>query len=311
MPGACSSVFSQLVLEREVVVIDGGLATELERHGCVLVDPLWSAKVLLENPAAIVRVHRDYLAAGADVIATATYQATFAGLERRGLSFEAACELMLGAVGLAAEARELEGREDAAIAGSVGSYGAFLADGSEYTGDYDLSVEQLVAFHLPRLQLLAPVVDVIACETVPCLAEAEALAICLGELDTEAWVSFSCRSETEVAHGEPLTDCVAALSGTPQVVAIGVNCVSPHWARALVGVVRQATDRAVIAYPNSGEQYRGTWHGEPLPAEAFAELAVGWVEAGATIVGGCCRTTPLHIQSVLRAIASAGQAGRG
>lgn len=281
-----------------MVCLDGGLATELERHGCDLRDPLWSSKVLLEDRAVIERVHRDYLLAGADVIATATYQATSAGFAMHGLDARAGEQVMLDAVMLADRARVATGRSDAAVAGSLGSYGAFLADGSEYRGDYGLSVAELVAFHRPRVTLMAPVVDVVACETVPCLAEAQALAIVLAEIETPAWVSFSCRDEREVCHGEALEVCAAVLADVPSVLAIGVNCVSPRWVNGLARILADSSDKAVMAYPNSGEQYAGVWQGDAITPEAFATLAAGWVSAGVRIVGGCCRTTPAHIRAL-------------
>ncbi len=297
-----------LLRSRSVVLLDGGLASELERHGHDLRDPLWSAKLLLEDPAAIARVHRDYLGAGADIITTATYQATFAGLAARGLDARAAAERMRLAVRLGRDACAAAGRADALVAASVGSYGAFLADGSEYRGDYALDVDALVAFHLPRLEVLAPLADVIACETVPCLAEARALARCLSQLpdDVAAWVAFSCRDERAVCHGEPLAECVAALLEVPQLAAVGINCTAPAVTAALVARARAACAASrrppvVIAYPNSGERYDGSWHGAPTSVEAFAALAADWVAAGARIVGGCCRTGPEHI-AALRAL---------
>jgi homocysteine S-methyltransferase len=284
--------------EGSVAVLDGGLATELEARGCDLDDPLWSAKALIEQPEAIVAVHSDYLAAGADIITTATYQATFEGLARRGLDRDAARTLMTRAVELAERARNAERRDDAAIAVSIGSYGAFLADGSEYTGDYGLSVEELVAFHEPRLALLAPLGDVVACETIPCLDEAKALAICLRRVEAPAWVSFSCRDGASLCHGEPLRDAVRAVADVARVRAVGINCTPPRFARDLVAAACEVCDTPAIAYPNSGEHYDGAWGGDALSPEGFAELAETWVEAGARIVGGCCRTTPEHIRRI-------------
>jgi homocysteine S-methyltransferase len=298
-------VLSELSRDSEPVIIDGGLATQLESYGCDLRDSLWSATVLLSAPELIVRAHREFLDAGAQVIATATYQATFEGLSRRGFDAHAAQGIFERAVGLARQAREEASRTTAAIAGSIGSYGAFLADGSEYSGDYGLSVAELVAFHRPRLAVMAPLVDVIACETIPCLAEARALAICLAELETPAWVSFSCRDARRVAGGEPLAQCVEVLANVAGVVALGVNCVSPRLVPALARIVRNACDQAVIVYPNSGERYDGAWRGEPTSVADFAALARGWRDAGATIIGGCCRTSPAHIAAVARALRSA------
>jgi homocysteine S-methyltransferase len=284
---------TEIIDRRGIVLLDGGLATELERRGHDLDDPLWSARVLLDHPESIVDVHRDYLRAGADVITIATYQATFAGLARRGLHRDEATKLLATAVHLARRACEDADREDALVVASIGPYGAFLADGSEYRGDYGLSVDALVDFHGPRLDVLAPLCDAIACETIPCLAEAQALARLLPGLD--AWVSFSCRDERSVAHGEPLHECIDAL---PMVTAIGVNCVAPTITTALLREAARATDKPLVAYPNSGESYAGRWRGHGLPPDAFAALASEWSAAGARLIGGCCRTTPEHIRAL-------------
>ena len=139
-----------------MVVLDGALATELERRGCDLDDPLWSAKVLLEDPARIAEVHTDYFTAGADGVITATYQASVNGLMRRGLDRAAALALMGKAVRLAAAARDAfwtdagnrPGRSKPFVAASIGPYGAYLADGSGIPGR--LRIERNAAFGFPR-----------------------------------------------------------------------------------------------------------------------------------------------------------------
>src|SRR5579884_482415 len=188
-----------------LMILDGAMATELERRGCDLRDPLWSAKVLIEAPEMIKVVHAAYFAAGADCAITASYQATFQGFARRGLSEAEAADLMRLSVRLAVEARDefwadpanRAGRPRPLVAASIGPYGAYLADGSEYRGDYGLSEEELCAFHRPRLAMLASSgADLLACETIPCLEEALALAELLSELpEAGAWISLSCRDE--------------------------------------------------------------------------------------------------------------------
>ncbi len=155
--------FERFLGDGGVVILDGALATELEQRGANLNDALWSARILLEDPDLIRQVHYDYLVAGADVITTASYQATFEGFARRGLDHEQAAELMRLSVRLALEARDAfwaepanrAGRVRPLVAASVGPYGAYLADGSEYRGDYGLSVAELMDFHRPRMAVLA------------------------------------------------------------------------------------------------------------------------------------------------------------
>ncbi len=293
-----------------IILLDGALATELEQRGCDLRDPLWSAKVLLETPDLIRQVHLDYFLAGADGAITASYQATVAGFMRRGLSSTEAIALIQRSVRLAIEARDAfwadpanhAGRPRPFVAASVGPYGAFLADGSEYRGDYGLSEAALIEFHRPRLAaLLAAGADILACETLPCLAEAQALARLLAEFpDASAWISFSARDGAHTCHGERLADCAAWLDAYPQVAAVGVNCSAPRYIPDLVRAIRSATQKPIVVYPNSGEVYdaaRRDWRGSGSGA-TFAEQAREWYACGARIIGGCCRTTPDHIRAL-------------
>jgi homocysteine S-methyltransferase len=214
----CPNPLSPFFEAHDVVLLDGALATELERRGADLRDPLWSAKLLLENPAMIRQVHHDYYAAGADVATTASYQATIPGLMRRGLDRQQAAEMLRRSVILAQEARDdfwglasnRTNRLRPLVAASIGCYGAYLHDGSEYRGDYGLTVQQLIDWHRPRLEILADSgADLIACETIPCLAEGEALVKLLAEFpQTFAWLSFSCRDEFRLCHGEWFADAM-------------------------------------------------------------------------------------------------------
>ncbi len=290
----------------EVLILDGGLATELEGRGADLDDPLWSARVLLENPDLIAGVHADYLAAGADVIATATYQATLPGFERHGLDRATAVRVLRDSVAAACAARDRfwsepthrVGRPRPLVAASIGPYGAYRADGSEYTGDYDLDRHALAAFHRPRLEILASAgADLLAFETVPSLLEAEVLVSLLAEVpDTPAWLSFSCRDETHTCHGEPFEEAVALADSSARIVAVGVNCTPPRHVEGLLERAARATRTPLLAYPNSGEGWDPEGH-RWLPGEPDEVWSPdSWVRAGARLVGGCCRTTPADIR---------------
>ncbi len=297
---------------RAMVVLDGALATELERRGCDLNDPLWSARVLLERPELILQVHADYFAAGADCAITASYQASVAGFARRGLSAEAAEGLIRRSVRLAVAARDRfwcdaalrNGRPRPFVAGSVGPYGAYLADGSEYRGDYHLSERELIEFHRPRLAaLVAAGADILACETLPCSHEAHALLRLLEEFpEISAWFSFTACDDRHIVNGERLADVVATFEGHDQVAAIGINCTPPQY---LSGLIREAgcvTRKPIVVYPNSGESYdagRHDWCGESAGA-GLAGQARDWYHAGARLIGGCCRTTPADIGAITR-----------
>jgi len=282
------------------VMLDGALATELERHGADLKHELWSAKMLIEAPEMIRQVSQDYLVAGADIIATATYQASFEGFEKAGISRHRASNLMQLSVDLAVLAREAFwssyeshlGRLRPLVAASIGPYGACLADGSEYHGNYGLNKKALIDFHRPRMTELAHSdADLLAFETIPSKLEAEALIELLAEFpQRKAWLSFSCKDERHVCHGEKFIDCAALAETSNQIIAVGINCTPPQY---LVPLLESAQDmsKPLLAYPNSGEEWvadENRWSGTACEAQT----ATAWYDAGARVIGGCCRTTP-------------------
>ncbi len=299
--------------EQGVVILDGALATELEERGADLRDELWSARLLIENPAAVRQLHYDYFAAGADVAISASYQASFEGFARRGLSRSEGASLLQQSVRLAKEAREQfwdqasnstdqTRRLHPLVAASVGSYGAYLADGSEYRGDYGLSVEALKAWHRPRLEaLLAAEPDLLACETIPCLCEGKALVELLEEYrETPAWLSFSCRDDSRVSHGELFASCVGLANGCSTVVAVGLNCSAPRYAGQLLRRAKAVTDKPLVCYPNRGERWDSVAHSWVAGTGSvdFAAQAAFWKAAGAQLIGGCCRTSPRDIREL-------------
>jgi homocysteine S-methyltransferase len=310
---------SRMLADGATLTVDGALATELEAHGCDLEDPLWSAKVLLEQPHLVKRVHRDYFRAGAAVAITASYQATTLGFARRGLSEEEALGRVALSVRLADEARReyLLENPDAGpllVAGSVGPYGAYLADGSEYRGDYLLSPNEFLEFHRPRISALVDAgADFLACETLPSLPEAQALLVLLEEFDVEAWLSFTLRDGGHISDGTPLAQVAELCRDQPLAVAIGVNCVPLELVSPALEALGNATETPLIAYPNSGEKYDAvtkTWGpaaagDRPAGPNSRTPLSLAegtpiWRELGARLVGGCCRTTPHDIAAVAR-----------
>lgn len=294
------------ILEKQpFVVLDGAMATELEARGCNLADSLWSAKVLVENPELIREVHLDYYRAGAQVAITASYQATPAGFAARGLD-EAQSRALIGkSVELARKAREAYLAENLhagtlLVAGSVGPYGAYLADGSEYRGDYVRSIEEFTAFHRPRVEaLLDAGADLLACETLPSFVEIKALAALLaGYPRARAWFSFTLRDSEHLSDGTPLREVVSALANSPQIVALGINCIALENTTAALKHLQSLTSLPLVVYPNSGEHYDAvtkTWHHHGEACETLAGYLPQWLEAGARLIGGCCRTTPKDI----------------
>jgi homocysteine S-methyltransferase len=279
------------------VILDGGMSNALEDLGHDLSDPLWTARLLRDSPDAIAEVHRRYFRAGAQVATTASYQASVPGFVAQGLSPNEAATLLVRSVILAREVRD-ELADDGAqrwVAASVGPYGAYLADGSEYRGRYGLSRAQLRDFHAPRLELLASAEpDVLAVETIPDVDEAEVLAGLLDDVALPAWFSFSSRGG-RTAAGQPLGEALAVASGVSCVVAVGVNCLPSEEVLDAVRTVREVTDKPAVVYPNGGGRWdpaSRTWTGEP---GLDPSLARTWVAAGAGLVGGCCRVGPADI----------------
>ncbi len=300
--------WEEILARQGAVILDGGLATELEAQGHRLDDPLWSARLLRDDPGAIRRVHRAYLEAGADCILSASYQATAAGFVRAGMSLPGAAGLLRLAPALAVLERDAFTPRRALVATSVGPYGAARADGAEYTGAYDLDEAGLCEWHRERFHLLAGGGgDLLACETIPSRTEARALARLLHEVPgARAWFSFSCRDEKRISDGTPIAECAAHLDAIDQVLAIGVNCTPPPFLAPLIAEIRRASAKPIVVYPNSGERYDAStrrWSGERAP-EGFAEAALRWRDAGALLIGGCCRTGPEHVRLLRAALVS-------
>jgi homocysteine S-methyltransferase len=306
------NLFEPFLKNCGVVILDGAMATELEKRGADLNHALWSAKLLQENPALIQEVHMDYLKAGADIIITSSYQASFQGFSRQGYSREKSTELLVLSSSLAIRAREeamtmnfVNGPKPL-IAASIGPYGASLADGSEYRGAYGLSVEELMGFHRERMGILAESgVDLLACETIPCPEEAIALAGLLKEYPgIRAWISFSCKNENQVSDGTDFARCAALVSESEQVVAIGINCTSPQFVEDLIKTGIKVCSKPIIVYPNKGDQWDATqkcWIPGKNPVD-FPAFALCWKEAGAKGIGGCCRTSPEDIKKLKQAL---------
>lgn len=313
--GMDATAFRAALAAGEPILLDGGFATQLEAQGADLSDRLWSARLLVDDPDAIVAAHLAFFRAGARVATTASYQATYQGFGARGIDRVAADDLLRRSVALAVEARARAAAEDAAagrppvrrfVAASVGPYGAMLADGSEYRGNYGRTTAQLADFHRDRLHVLAATdADVLAAETIPEVEEAAAIAALLPEVPgAAAWVSFSCRDGAHLNSGAPIEEGVAAVADAPGVVAVGVNCTPPEHLDELVERIRAATTLPIVVYPNSGEGWdaaarRWTGHGRD---RVDADAARRWRQLGAELIGGCCRVTPDQIAMLALAL---------
>jgi homocysteine S-methyltransferase len=310
-----SGGFAALLAQDDPIVIDGGLATQCEAMGCNIDGELWSGRLLRDDPDALVAAHRAYLDAGARIIATASYQASRQGFVAQGSTPDEADRLIRSSVTLAARARDefVQDNPNAPrplVAASVGPYGAILHDGSEYTGDYDIGVDDLARFHDERLAILdTDDADLLACETIPSAAESAVLAQLLRTTRRPSWVSFSCRDEAHLADGTPLAKVAAEFADHPTVLALGVNCVAPEYVIPLIGVLREAApQKSIVVYPNSGEVYRAednAWLGTATPLQC-EHAAREWIAAGARLVGGCCRIGPAQIAAMSQSVINRG-----
>lgn len=288
-------------LARRVVVLDGGMSTALELAGHDLSDALWSGRLLLTDPDAVRDAHLAFYRAGAEVAITASYQVTFEGFARHGIAEDETARLLHTSVSLArSAASEVDGPRW--VAASVGPYGAMLADGSEYRGNYGLSKQELVDFHRRRIETLAgSEPDVLAVETIPDVAEAEAVLEIVRGSGVPTWLSYSIRGDRTCA-GQSLEDAFAVAAGIDEVIAVGVNCCPPEDVAHAVGVAGK-TGLPVVVYPNSGEQWDArerAWTGD---GTGFGALAGEWTGGGARLVGGCCRTGPDAIGVLATALA--------
>ena len=300
--------FERALARGATVLLDGGFATELEAQGHNIDGKLWSAKMLVENPQAIIDAHRAYLDAGAECIISASYQASRKTMADVGIDAEEADRLIAKSVELANEARQQFLAANPSIgyepmvAASIGPYGASQNDGSEYTGVYDADEVSLIEFHQSKIGVLDDSgADVLAIETIPNATEAQVLAELLHDCNTPAWVSFCCRDGQHLSDGTALSLVAKLYAELRNVPAIGINCTSPEFVTSLIGELKSVSpDKAIIVYPNSGETYASktnTWHGTVSPVEC-ADASVEWRNAGATIIGGCCRMGPQHIAAM-------------
>ena len=305
-----------LVARYGAIVLDGGLATQLEAQGNSLADSLWSARLLVDDPAEILRAHLAFYRAGAAIATTASYQASFPGFASRGIDHAATIGLLGRSVALASDARAAwraeRSPDDAApllVAASIGPYGAVLANGSEYTGRYGLSVAELRAFHRERLEVLVESgADLLACETIPELDEGLALVELLETTPgARGWLSFSCVDGAHLRSGAAVEDAFSLAERSSRVLAVGVNCTAPQHVDELLARARNSTSRPLVVYPNSGESWDATarrWTGTGGPT-VDGTAARRWIAAGATIIGGCCRVSPGQIETIAREVSPA------
>lgn len=297
----------ELISLKKILVLDGALATELERAGKDINDSLWSTKILIEDSEAIKKVHLSYLEAGCDIILTSSYQTTIKGLMKRGYIKDEAIEIIKKSFRIANEAKEeylLKNSVEVEpiIGASIGPYGAFLSDGSEYTGNYEVLDSEMRDFHYEKIKILKDEgVELFACETIPSFREALVIQKICEELEVEYYISFSAKDEYSISDGTSIRECAGNLNGK-YLKGIGINCTAPEFLESLIREIKSVYNGNIVVYPNSGEIFdpvSKTWSGN---GQCVFDLAENWIRAGANIIGGCCKTTPQDIKKLADSI---------
>lgn len=288
-------------MAHDLVLLDGGMGTELMARGVEVpnhITSIWSAKALVDDPEAVVGVHRDYISAGADVITINNYAVTPPLLAREGM--EGAFEgLTLKAMELAERARD-ESVRPVRIAGSLPPLETSYR--SEFVGD-----DQEIGDVYERMaELLAARVDILLCETLSCAREAVAAAKAATNTGKAVWLSWTLQGNRpdHLPSGETVEEAFDAASALP-VDAYFVNCCGANFVTGAVKILRGLTDKPIGGYANSVNVIpapEGETSPDPeriererLDVEAYADSVQGWIECGATIVGGCCGTRPSHV----------------
>lgn len=280
---------------RDIVVLDGGMSTELERTGIDTGGALWTAAPLLAGDGSIERAHEAFAAAGAEIVVTASYQLGLDWLEQRGIEPTAARELLIEST--RAARRGVAGA--ALVAASVGPYGAGRADGSEYSGDYRDRLDEVRRHHRAKIAvLLESEPDLLAVETIPLADELEIVIEILDDLGSPpAWFSVACRDGSTTNGGDALERIGVLVADHRGPAAVGVNCTSPEFAALAVGRIAGSSIGSagrpvdLVAYPNIGRRWNAstrTW--TSAASRVTDDTLETLVAAGATLVGGCCGT---------------------
>jgi homocysteine S-methyltransferase len=278
-----------------VIKLDGGLSTALENNGNKLTTSLWTGELIRTNPAQITKAHLDFINAGAQIIITSSYQLSYTGCGVRGWSEDETNQALIASTLLAKNAVSESGK-DVKVAASVGPYGASLADGSEYKGNYGVSKQVLKDFHAKRLEvLISTSPDYLALETMPDTFEVEVLLDLLNDCPIPFWISYSCKEGNQTNAGQ---DFQSAVDLAQSAMAVGVNCTKPE---LITDLLRSAkSDKPYVVYPNSGRVWDAenkVWTGSA--AIGFSdELVSQWIKAGAEIVGGCCGIGAAEIEQL-------------
>ncbi|PVH13937.1 uncharacterized protein CXQ87_002056 [Candidozyma duobushaemuli] len=317
------------LLEKHRLVLDDALGTQLEEiippssPMYVKGSPLWSTEVLLGDPSIIEQVHLSYLEKGADVVITSTYQASQKTLEKhRNMDLEGSKSVWSKAVETAKRAiSKVDGTRY--VAGSVGPYGAFLANGAEYSGDYgDVGVADLVKYHQEQVAFFVENgdTDLVAFETIPSFDEVKAVFSLMAEPHSskEFYVCFSCKNSTTLADGTDLKEVIAFVleqkekhaSIKENLIGVGCNCVDFELVSGFAAYVSNASSNSLylVVYPNLGfsnDMSDVSQYGFKSDTEKWRSALEEWCGIETIrLIGSCCSTGPKEIAAA-RAVVDA------
>ena len=268
-----------------ITKLDGGLSTALENNGNKLTTSLWTGELILAKPSEITKAHLDFIDAGSEIIITSSYQISYLGCSKRGWSESKTDQALRGSTQLAKDAVTASGKV-IKVAASIGPYGAALADGSEYKGNYGITKSFLKDFHARRLEvLISTSPDLLALETMPDTFEVEVLLELLSDCPIPYWVSYSCKAGNQTNAGQSFTEAVSLAKNA---MAVGINCTAPELITDLL--LSAEGIKPFVVYPNSGRSWNAkTKEWEGSSQAGFDELLIkSWISAGAQIIGGCC-----------------------
>jgi|TARA_B110000881_G_C18561313_1_gene510027 homocysteine S-methyltransferase len=292
------------------MILDGGLSFPIEKKGINLNSKLWTTELLISNQKIIKDVHLKYLKAGAQFITTCSYQASIKSLKNRGFNFEESKKIILKSITIAEEVKNIynkkyTNKKKILIAASIGSYGSYLSDGSEYKGNYDVNDKIIFDFHKSKIQILENSnADVLAFEAIPSYRETKIISKILEDSKKKSWISFTCKNDLEISDGTLLAQCCKYLKNHPNIFAIGVNCTSPKYISNLIKILKNnCGEKKIIVYPNSGKKYDSinkNWIGKKN--NSFDILLKEWIDLGVDIIGGCCGIGPNQIKKISKLI---------
>jgi S-methylmethionine-dependent homocysteine/selenocysteine methylase len=285
----------------QIALLDGGMGRELRFRGVDVLDTIWSSNGLLVAPEIVRQIHIDYITAGANIITTNTYGVIRADLAKEGIESRFV-ELNTLACSLALEARKTAGRS-VLIAGSLPPLGG------SYRPDLVGKFEDIVPLYQEQAELLAPHVDLLLCETMSSAAEAKAAALAAGQTGKPVWVAWTLHEDQSgrLRSGETIAESAAALNGLP-VEGCLVNCCAPESITRAMPELVETGVKYTGGYANAFKPVPEDWELDghkqtdgslelrsDLDPDSYAKHVADWLNAGATVIGGCCGTRPAHI----------------